>query len=357
MKSWFDIKAKSNATANQPDAEVLIYDDIGAWGITAKDFISAVQASGSKRPLVRINSRGGSVFDGIAIHSYLSGLDATVQVDGIAASIASIIALAGKRVNIASNGYFMVHNPMALADGNAEALRTTADILDKLAGTLAEMYAKKTGKGIDTVKGWMDAETWFTAQEAVDAGLASSISDSVSFSACVTGFSKAPSALTQTPQAAAANHNSNTAPTMKKLLAALAQAGLISSAESGEDTAVAEFTTRFEAQKTEAKANADELGKLRASAAEQAKVTATAQVDAAIADGRIKAEQKDAWIAAIVADLKTATTLLAGINKPVANRTGGTPMAANVGTDATGKKLTLTEQVRAEQEAAAQARR
>ena len=190
MSTWFDIKAKAEA-----EADVFLYDEIGGFGVNARDFISEIRASGAKKINLRINSPGGSVFDGLAIYNFLKEQDVTVQVDGLAASIASIIAMAGKEVRIASNGFLMIHNPWGGAMGDSEEMRQTADLLDKIRDSLVGTYAKKTGKDEETIKRWMDDETWFSAEEAKEHGFVDTITDEVAFSASVRSFKKAPSIL------------------------------------------------------------------------------------------------------------------------------------------------------------------
>lgn len=190
MSTWFDIKAKAEA-----EADVFLYDEIGGFGVNARDFISQIRASGAKKINLRINSPGGSVFDGLAIYNFLKEQDVTVQVDGLAASIASIIAMAGKEIRIASNGFLMIHNPWGGAMGDSEEMRQTADLLDKIRDSLVGTYAKKTGKDAETIKRWMDEETWFSAEEAKANGFVDTITDEVSFSASVRSFKKAPPIL------------------------------------------------------------------------------------------------------------------------------------------------------------------
>lgn len=190
MSTWFDIKAKAEA-----EADVFLYDEIGGFGVNARDFISQIRASGAKKINLRINSPGGSVFDGLAIYNFLKEQDVTVQVDGLAASIASVIAMAGKEVRIAGNGFLMIHNPWGGAMGDSEEMRQTADLLDKIRDSLVGTYAKKTGKDAETIKRWMDEETWFSAEEAKENGFVDTITDEVSFSASVRSFKKAPAIL------------------------------------------------------------------------------------------------------------------------------------------------------------------
>jgi ATP-dependent Clp endopeptidase proteolytic subunit ClpP len=190
-KSWFHVKAKAES------AEVLIYDEIGGWGISAKDFIDSINPHKGKPLTVRINSPGGSVLEGFAIYNYLKGFNATVKIDGIAASMASVIAMAGKRIEMAENSFLMIHNPSGLVWGNAEEMRETAEVLDKLGSSIALAYQRRSGKGEDQVKAWMSDETWFSAREAKECGLCDDITEEIAISANLnlSKFSKPPTAL------------------------------------------------------------------------------------------------------------------------------------------------------------------
>jgi ATP-dependent Clp endopeptidase proteolytic subunit ClpP len=313
MKTWFEIQAKASSPE---EADVFLYDEIGGWGVNAKSFIDAVRATGAKRINLRINSPGGSVFDGIAIYNFLRGLDVTVQIDGLAASISSIIALAGKTVRIAGNGFFMIHNPWGGVFGEADEMREAANLLDKIRESLVGTYAAKTGKDYDTIKKWMDSETWFSAAEAKEAGFVDEVTDEIAFAASAWSFQNAPAAIKSGSQK---NIFKPQPQPMNKLLQSLAAAGLISSVDLAEDAAVAEFETNFAnfaKAKADAQASLDEIA--------NAKIVAT--VEAAIADGRIMASGKDAWVAQIKSDAK-ASDLLAVIQtmKP-----GSDPVGAPV---------------------------
>jgi ATP-dependent Clp protease protease subunit len=187
-----------NAAADG-EADVLLYDEIGFWGIQAKPFIQELQALDVETIHLRINSPGGSVFDGIAIANALRQLEAKVitHVDALAASIASVIALAGDEVHMADNAFLMIHEAWTISIGNATQLRADAALLDKIGGSIIDAYVKKTGASIDQVKAWMAAETWFSAQEAKDEGFIDAIegqSDAeASFDLSV--FNHAPAAL------------------------------------------------------------------------------------------------------------------------------------------------------------------
>jgi ATP-dependent protease ClpP protease subunit len=173
-KSWYTIKALADGSDDGP-AEILIYDEISPmWGVSAADFVRDLAAIDASEITVRINSPGGSVFDGIAILNALRGHDATITtvVDSLAASIASVIAMGGDRVVMNKNSSMMIHNAWDLAVGNADELQQAADRLRGFSTNIASIYADKAGGTVDDWQALMDAETWYTADEAVAAGLA-----------------------------------------------------------------------------------------------------------------------------------------------------------------------------------------
>lgn len=169
-KSWYSVKAQAASDL----AEISIFDEIGFWGVTAKDFITDLKKIDAKNLTVFINSPGGSVFDGLAIYNSLRQHPAniTVKVMGVAASAASFIAMAGDKIVMPENAFLMVHNPMGAVFGNAEEMREWADTLDKIAASLVGIYVARTGKSEDEIKALLDAETWLTASEAVSLGFA-----------------------------------------------------------------------------------------------------------------------------------------------------------------------------------------
>ncbi len=180
MKTWYSIKAQGD------NIEIDIFDEIGFWGITAKDFINDLKRyPDAKSITLRINSYGGEVFDGVAIYNALKRHPAnvTVVVYGIAASIASIIAMAGDKVIMPENTYMFVHDPLALVVGDADDMRDMADALDKIAAGLIASYVAKTGAEEKQVKKWMAEDTWFTAAEAKEAGLADEVTTAVKIAA------------------------------------------------------------------------------------------------------------------------------------------------------------------------------
>ena len=159
-------------------ATVQIFDQIGEdWyggsGLSAKQFSDVLNEIGNGPLLVEINSPGGNVWDGLSIYNQLRGRKApvTTRVVGIAASIASIIALAGDRVEMADAALMMIHDPSGMASGTSEDMRKMADALDQHAEVLVGVYAKKTGRSPDSIRAAMKAETWFTTAEALAFGL------------------------------------------------------------------------------------------------------------------------------------------------------------------------------------------
>jgi ATP-dependent Clp protease, protease subunit len=170
VKNWYSIKAK----ADQKTAEISIYDEIGYWGVTAKQFIGDLKAVDATTIKLAINSPGGAVFDALAIYNALRQHPAAVEVTimGVAASAASVIAMAGDTIVMPENAFMMIHNPLNMAYGNADDLREMADVLDKIGASLIGIYAKRTGLPDDEIKALLDAETWLNAEEAVTKGFA-----------------------------------------------------------------------------------------------------------------------------------------------------------------------------------------
>jgi len=153
-------------------AEVFLYDIIGMWGIDAETFSREIAALDVELLRIRINSPGGDVFDGMAIHNAIARHPARTEtwIDGLAASAASYIALAGDEVFMADNALLMIHDPWSFTLGNARDHRKEADILDKISDQIIGIYARKTGMEADELKDMMAEETWLTAEEALDQG-------------------------------------------------------------------------------------------------------------------------------------------------------------------------------------------
>jgi ATP-dependent protease ClpP protease subunit len=185
--------------------ELLLYGVIGDWfdGLDAATVISELESlSGDNTPLtVRIHSDGGFITEGLAIYNALvnSQRRVEIRIDGIALSMASVIAMAGDVVRIPANAYLMIHKPWNGAVGDAEELRRGADVLDQFEDTLANIYATKTGLDKDTIKAMMAAETWLNGEQAVELGFADELIEPVQAAAManLNHFRNAPQAALQ----------------------------------------------------------------------------------------------------------------------------------------------------------------
>lgn len=169
-KSWFRMKA-----SGEKSADIYIYEEIGYCGVTARQFASSLKALGDIDHInLRIHSPGGDVFEGIAIYNLLNSHPAskTVYIDGLAASMASVIAMVGNPVIMPENAMMMIHKPWGITGGDANDMRDYADLLDKVEGVLIPSYAKKTGKTPEELAVMLGEETWLTAQECVEHGFA-----------------------------------------------------------------------------------------------------------------------------------------------------------------------------------------
>lgn len=203
MGAGYSIKAKGNASA-----EIYIYEDVGeGWfgGVTAKQFAMDLRALGNVQTIdVRINSGGGDVFDGLAIYRQLVDHPARVvsHIDGFAASIASIIAMAGDEIRISEAGFVMIHDAWGMAVGNSADMRQMADVLETTSGSLTDVYVARTRRDRAEIRNWMEAETWFTGAEAVENGFADSVDANLKvaakFDATRHKFRHAPAALAST---------------------------------------------------------------------------------------------------------------------------------------------------------------
>ena len=179
-EKWYNIQNKAGKTA-----DVYIFDEIGSYGVTAKQFISDIKDLKDLPINLRINSLGGDVFDGMAMYNVIKRREAktTVYIEGIAASIATIIALGADEVVMAENSLFMIHNAWGGAMGEAEDMRKTAATLDKISSELTDIYRKKTGLSYDAISNMMSDETWLNAEEAYELGFVDTISDSIKVAA------------------------------------------------------------------------------------------------------------------------------------------------------------------------------
>lgn len=183
VKFW-DVKAAASADAAD---ELWIYDQVGFidwWtgeGVTAQTFAKDLSGLKAKNLTIRVNSPGGDVFDGLAIknmiasHARDKGVTVTARVDALAASIASVIIQAADKVIVEPHSQIMIHDASGFSMGNAAEMRDMADLLDMISQNIAQVYADAAGGSPDAWRKTMKAETWYTAQEAVDAGLADEV--------------------------------------------------------------------------------------------------------------------------------------------------------------------------------------
>ena len=160
-------------------ATIYLYDMISAdWGVSALSVIEAIAEAGEAKILnVHINSPGGDVFEGRAIMAALSAFKGKTiaRIDSLCASAATSIALACDEVVMADGAFFMIHNASGMAWGDKQTLRDTADVLEKVEGAIVSDYLQKTGKDEAEIRALMDAETWFTANEAMEHGFVDAI--------------------------------------------------------------------------------------------------------------------------------------------------------------------------------------
>ena len=179
-ENWYNINSKASKVV-----DVYIFDEIGMGGVNAQGFIEEIKSFKDSPMNLHINCVGGDVFDGMAIFNIIKKRTAktTVYIEGIAASMGSVIALAADSVVMAENSLFMIHNAWGGAMGEAKEMKKTANLLDKISGEIADIYVKKTKLPYDKVKEMMDEETWLNAEEALELGFIDSISDAIKVAA------------------------------------------------------------------------------------------------------------------------------------------------------------------------------
>lgn len=187
-KTWYAVQASGEATERV--IEVFVYGEIGAWGITANQFVQDLRAmdDGVSPVIAAFNSIGGDLFDGLAMHNALSRLGerCTGRIDALAASAASVAVCGAHKVIIAANAMLMIHNPWTYAAGDAEDFRKVADVLDQTMEAIIAAYKAKA-PDIDEVelRRLVAAETWLTANEAVALGLADEVGEGLKVKACL----------------------------------------------------------------------------------------------------------------------------------------------------------------------------
>lgn len=359
-KKWFEFR---NDTG-KPAAEILIYEQIGKdwWdgsGVGAKDFAEELKAIPADRDIVvAINSPGGNVWDGLAIYHQLEARKSRVvtRIDGIAASIASVIALAGREVQMPKNALFMIHDPWSMAVGSADEMRKAADALDKHKDAIAGIYEKKTGKAREELNAKMSDETWFTGDEAKAFGFVDTVTDEATIAACASfdfsRFRRVPEAVVKaTPSTA--KRGEATPPTnqmnREKIVALLKKHGATVDDKATDEQLLGQLETILASKQTEApkqpeqpKAQApsaeilslqNEIEALKKQNEAERKGRIENAVQKAIDESRIPANQKDKWVARALAD----ETVLNDIAELPENPAGTNPVSPSVQADASPK--------------------
>lgn len=182
--SWYKINARDGGIA-----EITIFDEIGGRGITARQFAQDLSAFRDISLIkLYIHSPGGDVFEGMAIYNLIRNHPARVEVEvlGLAASMASVIAMAGDTVIMPENAMMMIHRPWGIQGGDADSMRRYADLLDQVEDNLVSSYTNKTGKTADEIKTMLAAETWLTGAEAVEQGFADQLAQPLQMAASLT---------------------------------------------------------------------------------------------------------------------------------------------------------------------------
>ena len=298
-KTWYNmIAAEDNSSV-----EISIYDAIGGHDVNAKQFVNELKEINTETINLRINSPGGSVIDGNAIFNALQRHPAKVvtHIDGLAASMASVIAMAGDEVHMADNALLMIHNPWTFSMGDADELRADAELLDKVSISIVNAYGRSQYEAAE-IKNLMDDETWFTAQEAFDAGFVDHISK---------GLRAAASDITAMAEGADIK-----VPVEKQIVSLTKQLDAVSKASAEISADLCEqvvINQELEAKATEATAKAEAAEEAKAEA-EEAAAKVAAEVEAKDAEIEQAKEVTDAIVSAKAAELVQANT-----HQPVAD--------------------------------------
>ncbi len=358
--SWFRIVNKgANARST-----VYIYDDIGLWGVTAQEFISDLEKVKGDFDL-RMATGGGSIFEGLAIHNAIRNHPGNVQVylDGVVASMGTYVMLAGDTIEMAENGWIMVHNPQGVAVGESADMRKVADVMDGLRETLLDGYVNATGLERSELEEMLDGETWLNASDALEKGFVNSIGPANEMAASIKHrerYSKIPDAFNKSsttggtlPQGAK-TETENKEKNMSELRDKLVALNVVKHTASDTD-AEGQLESFVNKAKSDSQALSDaneriqnlenENAELKEAAVSAALKGFEAQVDAAIEAKKVSEKQKDCLIAAFKADAENAEALLNSFEAPKASTTGTAPLGGNVTTknDIEGKGNALPE--------------
>jgi ATP-dependent Clp endopeptidase proteolytic subunit ClpP len=240
MRSWFQIR-----NAGSDSLTIDITDEIGYFGVSAKDFAAQLKAAGTPKSIVlNLDTPGGDCNDGFTIYDALknSGASITVNITGMAASMGSVIMLAGEKIRIAENGRVMIHRVTGGAVGNADEMDAAAKVIQQFENRIVALYTERTGKDEAEIRDLMKAQmgTWFFGEEAIDAGFADELikgTQARAFKAeWAAKFTMLPAALFDTRQDETPTASISTQITMTKAIIALAaHAGIALSGDETED--------------------------------------------------------------------------------------------------------------------------
>ncbi len=321
-QKWFNLKRLSGT-----QAEVLLMGEIG-WETNAQNFINqlhALENDGVTDFTVRVNSYGGDVFEGIAIYNALAERNTSVIIESLAASIAGVIAMAGKTVTIRENAFFMLHNPASFAAGDSQTMQQTRERLMQIKDTIVGIYAAKSGLTAAEIADLMDKETWLNAQQAKDMGFADSIEPNPAKT--TTNYLSFKNLFT--------NHNQE-GDDMNKIFAMLSRLARhtvtneaeAESAVSQLESEAAQTVSELNDAQARIKELEEENAELKAFAEEtqnaerdRLKTKAEAVVNDAVSDGKIDDAERDIWIRELINDFDAASAILE--KKAVAKKVPG----------------------------------
>jgi ATP-dependent Clp endopeptidase proteolytic subunit ClpP len=311
MKTCFTFKASADESA---PAEILIYDQIGRdfWsgeGVVAKEFAQELAKIPAARKItVGINSPGGSVHDGLAIYNLLSARrnQVTCRIDGLAASIASIIALAGSKLVMPASALLMIHDPSGMCMGTADEMREMAMALEKHKEALVNVYEEKTKKPRAEIEQAMKDETWFTAADAKAFGLVDDVTAEVAASNTfdLSQFRRVPASLKNQTKPPAPNESGATTSIMNRTeMIALATAlGIkIDNAATDEQLKAALIAHKPAAPPAPDNSTAEDLKAIKAQLETERRARVTAEVQACADAGRIPGASVKDWVVDILA--------------------------------------------------------
>jgi len=320
---WYAVENRGNQT------EFRIYDDVGGGffgeGVTADRFLKELDSVPEGRPIVvGINSRGGSVTEGLAIYNALKRRgNVTTRCDGMAASIASVILMAGDRIRCVKNGTVMLHDPSAMVSGGSEDMRRMADRLDAAKNQLAAAYVERTKLPLAEVDALMSEETWMDATEARDLGFVDELEgEGASAQTFDLGiYNRAPDPGGSTAANEPAGSTSNPPPVMNNrdkhqmntLIAKLADCGLVPEGVTEESALTKAVAAWVNANKQTLADMTNRIDALTQEVNERLKNEAETYVDSQIQAGRLKKDRRTELVSAYCANPEAVRSLVESI--------------------------------------------